>query len=1242
MLRKSFLAIIAGLTISICTAQSGNTPEDIGPSSYEVSLIPESPQVASLGTYGGYPVNQYNGTANISIPIHSIDLDGLMIPFTLSYNTGGIRVNQDATWVGLGWNLSEGIVITREINGYDDLRNGDYSADADNIGWIHTEDYLTPNANNGYSFSLSGSTLLYLDTEFTINQPHDFEPDLFTVSTPNGSCKFYLPKRQGNENMLVAKTVDSNNFKVKFFISQFEDQEDYSFEVIDPKGFKYIFNYKEKSTGYSSWDAPPGTIFEAAALDGIPYWSTNQTRDLITAWKPETIISPYDNTLNFEYTPGHHFSYPSFSETFSFNINAQANTATAYNEELTVINPTSLSASLNAFHNLYLSKVTGDFGSLEFNLGSERLDLFSKTAFRNLSNLSAWNPSISPNTKNAKRLESVILKDFQGNQVKQVDMTYSYFNSNKINDTNKENYLRLKLDEVQIFDQKYSFNYINQNSLPTKDSKATDLWGFYNGVNSNTHRIPSSNRFYYIFSSNIAGGTREYEKFYKINGANRKSDSIYSKYGLLERVTYPTGGSTEYHYEGNEVTLQRVGYQPTYYSDTGEFRTPGIRSSEEYNFAYQHLKLQEDPSYTLYDYNDCQVGNYSVGINSNIDITDTNFCNNQSFNVKVTYQISCVTGCNQGINPVGPAVWVENVNTGQVYPLINYDNQFDVNTLSVSDEQEMSLPVGTYVLRTQSWSNSSPLVVANATASMQYWKDESPTSDHFDTFQVGGLRVKKTVNKDTDGSFISAKTYDYTTTGESGTITSSGKLMDDLVFTSKGSGSMWEYTPENYGSDGNNKAQIHSENRIRTANSASGSHIGYSVVTEKSVDSNGNDNGWITTTFKNHPNKRLTRNILCTPQFVGASGSSTCQEDYSCISTSSGCSGFSGFLFQELYYGEVYLLGTSPVTYDYINGSMEMQTVHHKDGTLLQKTMNEYIPYSLNVNLVQSFPIMNFFDKKFPIGHPYQVMDLDAYEQSTFMKLSHTTIENFFDQGSMVSESKYYYESPNYFLKRMEMEDSEGNLRTTIAEYPQDLTSESLMNTLVTNNRLAEQVRSEIYIGTEANPMQTKLSEQYTVFGNGVDYGYHIIPKEIWTKKADYDAELRQIYELYDVKGNILQYKKPGGSSTSFIWGYNDQFPIAKIENASYEDIRIALNKSNISEVINLTELEMDDINELRNSLPQAMITTYEYLPFIGITKTTDARGYTTHYEYDGNNRLQFVRDNDGFLLSENQYNYKD
>lgn len=98
------------------TAQTTTTQTNFTP-----NVIPPSPNAASLGKYGDIPVSYYTGLVNTSIPIYTISDQDIQIPISLSYHHGGIRVEEEASVVGLGWSLNAGGVITRTIRGRDDF-----------------------------------------------------------------------------------------------------------------------------------------------------------------------------------------------------------------------------------------------------------------------------------------------------------------------------------------------------------------------------------------------------------------------------------------------------------------------------------------------------------------------------------------------------------------------------------------------------------------------------------------------------------------------------------------------------------------------------------------------------------------------------------------------------------------------------------------------------------------------------------------------------------------------------------------------------------------------------------------------------------------------------------------------------------------------------------------------------------------------------------------------------------------
>ena len=97
---------------------------------YEFQL-PPSPNSASLGKYGEIPIDYYNGIPKINIPLYNLATRSLNLDLALSYHMSGIRVDEEASWVGLGWTLNASGVITRVIKNKDDDYNSQSCPDQD-------------------------------------------------------------------------------------------------------------------------------------------------------------------------------------------------------------------------------------------------------------------------------------------------------------------------------------------------------------------------------------------------------------------------------------------------------------------------------------------------------------------------------------------------------------------------------------------------------------------------------------------------------------------------------------------------------------------------------------------------------------------------------------------------------------------------------------------------------------------------------------------------------------------------------------------------------------------------------------------------------------------------------------------------------------------------------------------------------------------------------------------------------
>ena len=60
-------------------------------------------------------MSEYTGTPNIRIPLLEVKSGDVSYPIELYYDASGIKVEQNATFVGLGWNLSYGGSINHVV-----------------------------------------------------------------------------------------------------------------------------------------------------------------------------------------------------------------------------------------------------------------------------------------------------------------------------------------------------------------------------------------------------------------------------------------------------------------------------------------------------------------------------------------------------------------------------------------------------------------------------------------------------------------------------------------------------------------------------------------------------------------------------------------------------------------------------------------------------------------------------------------------------------------------------------------------------------------------------------------------------------------------------------------------------------------------------------------------------------------------------------------------------------------------
>jgi hypothetical protein len=168
------------------------------------SYIPPSPQASSLGVFVDGNLGNYSGRADVNVPLYEINTGSIKMPIGLSYYTGGIKSDDDGSWVGLNWALNSGGVVARVKRDKDDFGvNGFYK--------------VNPNSR-------------------PCEKIFDQEPDMFFFNFNGYSGKFLIIYNNGSYNI---KQISKSSLRIIF--------EPLGWTIITPEGIKYLFRKEEKT-----------------------------------------------------------------------------------------------------------------------------------------------------------------------------------------------------------------------------------------------------------------------------------------------------------------------------------------------------------------------------------------------------------------------------------------------------------------------------------------------------------------------------------------------------------------------------------------------------------------------------------------------------------------------------------------------------------------------------------------------------------------------------------------------------------------------------------------------------------------------------------------------------------------------------------------------------------------------------------------------------------------------------------
>ncbi len=771
----------------------------------EFSATPPAPNAAKLAQYGLIPVNLHTGAPNISVPLYQIDFDGMSLPISLSYFPGGIKANEEASWVGLGWSLNATGVVSRTIMGTDDLKQ-----DGPRRGYVYDPDIIPQEVVEFHSD--------FWD-HLQQDQP-DTEPDIFTYNLFGTTGKFLLGKKSENNNEVVVIKIQEDPNRILF------DEISQTFEITTVFGYKAVFTVKEYTTNLSG-SCPCPSLGSATtcqcenqinvcddALIDIQQVKSNGNFRTISSWYLASITSPRGEIITFDYklNPLGNSEYVSISSPYFGEQQTFLNSGSAGDLRNTK------SCSKVIHENIYLNEINYKYLSINFN-SSDRTDLQKNISFTN-------DPGFPQNEnalKNPQRLTQIVVSDNVRNQdIQVVDFSQDYFNEN---DPQSDPFLdwRLRLLQVTTLDQVYSFSYFD--GLPSKDTKGVDYWWYYNGRDDNEYVVPA-----FVVPPSFLDPEDRIPTSTYYQSPERIPNFDFGKAGLLFRMDYPTGGHTIFNYEPHI-------YQTTE-SEEGNplelltYSVNGLSQNSELAFSYTGHFGEPD--------GDCPSA-------VEVDITiQCNECNPLNCQCSVDFA-----------DWVKTAFEIVDANTGAV--MMSYDFTFLEDATQNGQHSffiERSLfPPGDYIAKAYAIADGAGNVKYFGSANISYYnicdpQYQSVPGDPTPVNRIaGGARIESIESFSETGLLAIRRSYKYLDSNLGAGEFSSGKLMTPLrnLFS-------W-VNPLETNLCFDCYWVLSSGSSLPNSNAAQGSHIGYDNVEEIIESTNGvQTSGSTISFFENQPN----------------------------------------------------------------------------------------------------------------------------------------------------------------------------------------------------------------------------------------------------------------------------------------------------------------------------------------------------------------------------------------------------
>lgn len=1205
------------------------------------NILPAEPKVAELMRFDEIKLNEYTGIPNIGYDIYNANVAGnVNIGISLSYDVSALSLLRKNELYGVGWILNGRAAISRTVVGSPD----------DQVDTIVTP--INTGLNSGSNLKMIGLLMpgnnIYayngqpLPGELTWNALHhpdeklDKDPDVFQLSLMGYSQKFNLIKDPNDLTQIIPVINGEEQYLKIEPIRADASSPITSFKVTTPDS--YVFYFEE--TGTTSAKTITNSVLYSGSMTG----SISDNYTAITSW----------SLTRIENASGELLATYSYVENTDKKIDVSRSKTINRVDLNTVTIPSPPSSPGSSTTNDHLGvlppKQTISTNILSFNSKElSEIDIIGKEKIKFYYNPFTSNYKDENNTTQQlliPYLSQVVVEDYSGAAKFTYDFTYD-FPPVPSNLDIEEAFPNFFLTSISKNGLTTSFAYNNKDELPhylgkkhNQNFYMRDKWGFYNGDKS---QLPS------IYHTMV------------------DKDKI--KTGVLTHITKPTGGKVEYVWEAN--TFSYIGDELVDPKDIPE----------------------------NYSYNTGVGTNFHTVLNSGCM---TPAANTQTFTTSggpISYSADIIVAPYGTPDPSNPLESTGNYQTMlPVYEirLVNTSTGEDfsiaLGTLSTANAHNAgvlnAIPAGTYTVSLnmlQSSLNDLPcqLAVNFSLLPPTYQLD-------YRYMTGGGLRINQIRHLDTDNTLQDYRKYTYHDVDYEVIDDGIGPIPDpplsfgsfDGMLENKKYPAFKTVLAQATEVGVNYETEIINYHQVDVTNTAGSmvgyeqvavarENLGYEVKTFISPKDVPLHQDYINNTpqaYYDYPKtdldytrgKLLTHNVFDKDhkllKRVNNEYQSLNVNSYGLRSIMEGISGndcpytvfyreYSDFqyphtpdpvLWQNSGLTESQIISGTGNCSGGMSEDLNTYTISSGKHYLSKSTSNEYF-YDGTENLdADGVPIPNRIVEL--------ISESDIYTENGQPKTQIvTTNQN--DSSETQTVNYYYPTNPNDFDQSLFSAGQLQNIQGLVGIH---------------------NINQPVYQVTEQNGKSVTTVTNFEFYNST-----KILPNKTIVYKDTNEPASTIYFNRYDDRYNVLEASTQSTAMlingpnyddakvVSYIYGYGNSKPIAKLVGVRYQDIENLpatdsqfssyieqlqnLSNNDFGNWINSNQSEQllrNALDELRVFFPEAYITTITYDPLRGSTTVTDPRGITMYYDYDGLSRLRLVLDHNFNTVEHYSYNY--